>query len=305
MHLRTLLAVLAFVMVAPLGASELSILYRSAVKSVVSLEIQDPFGNMTKYGSGFFVADGCAIATNYHVIRGGYRVRYGAQKNAETITAPKVRVDRKKDLAVIRVSKCGSPLQLAPELPEVGEEVFAIGNPQGLNDSLSNGVISGIRTEGTQLLQTTAPISPGSSGGPLISIDGKVVGITTFYLVEGQSLNFAIPSQDILELLEKGMAVSLAEEFPDRGDPRSVAAAFFFALHRKDVGKAIDLVEPRYQTEFEQAMRSNAPSIPKDAVLKVAEGKPIGGAPHSEVSIEGTGIGIDVVKYRDGWWVTK
>lgn len=285
---------------------ELTVLYKESAESVVFLEVQDPFGNVTKYGTGFFVGDGCAIATNYHVVRGGFRVRYGVPKAAGTTLIPDVRVDREHDLAVIRVRECGKPLRLANELPEVGEAVFAIGNPQGLNYSLSNGVISGVRTEGIQLLQTTAAISPGSSGGPLIDMKGTVVGITTFYLVEGQSLNFAIPSQAVINLLVRsGDERNLAEEFPEKDEALSVAAAFLFAISENDVEKAISFVEPRYQTEFEEFIRSTPPTIPKNAVLKITEGKPIGGAAHSEISIVGENIGVDVVKYRDGWWVTK
>lgn len=304
MRLTIVLALLG-IACAPLSAAELTVLYRESSPSVVFVETQDPFGNTKKYGTGFFVADGCTVVTNYHVIHGGYRIRYGADKNRGTILVPQVRVDREQDLAIIRVADCGKPLPLASSLPEIGEAVFAIGNPHSLNYSLSTGVISGLRMEGMRLLQTTAAISPGSSGGPLINMDGAVVGITTFYLAEGQNLNFAIAAQEIIELLGTGEDRSLAEEFPDRDDPLSVAAAFFFALHQHEPEKAISLVDRGQQTEFDNIIRSSPPSIPKNATLRLEEGQPIGGMPHAEVSIEGSSIGIDLVKYHDGWWVTR
>src|ERR1035438_8100458 len=87
---------------------------------------------------------------------------------------------------------------------QVGEEVVAIGNPLSLESTVSNGIISGIRTveeEGGKFVQVTTPISPGSSGGPLFNMAGEVVGITTLYLEGGENLNFAIPINDAKLLL--------------------------------------------------------------------------------------------------------
>ena len=79
---------------------------------------------------------------------------------------------------------------------EVGDPVYAVGAPQGLELSLSNGLVSGIREyNGTEYIQTTAPISQGSSGGGLFDAQGRLVGITTMFLKEGQNLNFAIPAE--------------------------------------------------------------------------------------------------------------
>jgi S1-C subfamily serine protease len=86
----------------------------------------------------------------------------------------------------------------------VGEEVVAIGNPLSLESTVSNGIISGIRTveeEGGKFLQVTTPISPGGSGGPLFNMAGEVVGITTVYIKSGENLNFAIPINDAKRLL--------------------------------------------------------------------------------------------------------
>jgi S1-C subfamily serine protease len=82
---------------------------------------------------------------------------------------------------------------------QVSEEVVAIGNPLSLESTVSNGIVSGIRTskeQGGKFLQTTAPISPGSSGGPLLNMAGDVVGINTMYFEGGENLNFAISVND-------------------------------------------------------------------------------------------------------------
>ena len=95
------------------------------------------------------------------------------------------------------------------ELPEVGARVYAIGNPKGLANTFSEGLISGIREDG-EVIQTTAAISAGSSGGPLINAEGEVVGVTTSVLVGGQNLNFAVPTNRVIRLLaNRGELVSL------------------------------------------------------------------------------------------------
>lgn len=97
---------------------------------------------------------------------------------------------------------CPPSLAISPEKPSVGEPIFAIGNPEGLEGTLSNGIISAVRTVGTgQLLQITAPISPGSSGGPVLNQSGQVVGIAVAKFKEGESLNFAVPVSYLSDLL--------------------------------------------------------------------------------------------------------
>ena len=95
------------------------------------------------------------------------------------------------------------PLKLATAaLPPVGTKVFAIGNPLGFANTMSDGLISGIREiDHVEMIQISAPISPGSSGGPLLADNGKVVGVTTSGIKGGQNLNFAIPASRVADLL--------------------------------------------------------------------------------------------------------
>lgn len=89
------------------------------------------------------------------------------------------------------------------KLTEVGETVFAVGNPKGLEGTFSQGIVSSIRDiDNKQLLQITAPISPGSSGGPVLNSKGEVVGVSVATFKGGQNLNFAIPSCYLTELLK-------------------------------------------------------------------------------------------------------
>ena len=114
--------------------------------------------------------------------------------------------DKTRDVAIIKAHGNGfKTLTLGDsDRLQVGEEVVAIGNPLSLESTVSNGIVSAIRTiedEGGKFVQITAPISPGSSGGPLFNMAGRVVGITTSHLRNGENLNFAVPINDVKPML--------------------------------------------------------------------------------------------------------
>jgi serine protease Do len=145
-------------------------------------------------GSGFFISsDGIAVS-NYHVFEGtsqGLEVIKLA--SGEELKLSKVLAKNKeKDYIVFKVNSYSEKnfIPVAKNLPEIGEDVFAIGNPQGLEHTLSSGIISGYR-DNNNIIQTTAEITHGSSGGPLLNMRGEVVGITSSGLGEA-NLNFAV-----------------------------------------------------------------------------------------------------------------
>ena len=147
------------------------------------------------------------VVTNYHVIASGdsavVKFPDGNIFPVDGILA----ANKVRDLAVIKThGRAFKVLTLGnSDQVEIGAEVVAIGNPLSLESTVSNGIVSGIRTdqeEGGKFLQVTAPISPGSSGGPLFNMAGEVVGITTMYLQGGENLNFAIPVNDAKRLLQ-------------------------------------------------------------------------------------------------------
>ncbi len=132
--------------------------------------------------------------------------------------------DKIRDLAIIKIhGKTFPALTLGnSDQIQVGEEVVAIGNPLGLELTVSNGILSGVRQtkeEGT-FLQTTAPISHGSSGGPLFNMSGEVIGINTLYLEGGENLNFAIPVNDAKRLLLNQSAKLQA--LPNEAEPEEI-----------------------------------------------------------------------------------
>jgi hypothetical protein len=171
--------------------------------STVLLTTQDKAGQPLLLGSGFFVAEH-VIATNFHVIRGaakGYG-RLVGHKVGFSITGV-VGIDKDRDLALLSVDVKAPPLRLANSGPaEVGDNIYAVGNPEGLEGTFSQGLVSGIRHRGADsILQITAPISPGSSGGPVLNSKGEVVGVAVSTCTEGQNLNFAVPAAYLAQLL--------------------------------------------------------------------------------------------------------
>jgi S1-C subfamily serine protease len=119
--------------------------------------------------------------------------------------------DAARDLAIVRVEAPYAGLPLADDRPLVGETVLAIGNPLGFEATVSAGIVSGLRLlEGNEMLQITAPISPGSSGGPVIDPFGAVLGVSTLTFTKGQNLNFAVPARYLRELLHAPRPMSLA-----------------------------------------------------------------------------------------------
>ena len=113
---------------------------------------------------------------------------------------------RERDLVILKISGGGAPTLTFgnSEMVQVGQTVYAAGNPQGLEGTFSQGIVSSIRELGTdKLLQITAPISPGSSGGPVLNSKGQVIGVSVATFRGGQNLNFAIPSDYLKALLGK------------------------------------------------------------------------------------------------------
>ena len=177
---------------------------RKAFSSTVLLVMEDVDGQPLSLGSGFFVGIG-KIASNLHVVEGavrGYAKQIG-QKTKHDLQGI-VAVDRKRDLVVLKIGDTDSSvLPLGDsDFVQVGESVYAVGNPQGLEGTFSQGIVSGIRSIGPdKLLQITAPISPGSSGGPVLNGSGEIVGVSVATFKGGQNLNFAIPSNYLKALI--------------------------------------------------------------------------------------------------------
>ena len=201
-------------------------LFEDASPAVVRVLAFDRFGRTSVQGSGFVVSRDGLVVTNYHVVRGASRLEIVLASEARFDVARIEAADPASDLALLRpVGKGLQALELADDDEiKVGLPVVAIGSPQGLTNTLSQGLISGLREADRDLtlIQTSAPISPGSSGGPLLLGNGRVAGVTTLYLLEGQNLNFAVPASRVRRLLGR----------PIVGTPQPAVAALSPWLQR-------------------------------------------------------------------------
>jgi hypothetical protein len=177
---------------------------QNAFPSVVLLVMEDANSQPVSLGSGFFVKDDI-VATNLHMIEGAARgcAKIVGHKPKYEI-AGIVGIDTQRDLAPLKITGVKAPSLTFGDINQVavGDEVYAIGSPQGLEGTFSQGIVSSIRQVGSDILfQITAPISPGSSSGPVLNAQGKVVGIAVATFKGGQNLNFAIPASYLGVLL--------------------------------------------------------------------------------------------------------
>lgn len=200
---------------------------RKVLPSVVLIKVYNHVGEPIGLGSGFLIRKN-VVVTNFHVIRGASSATVTLVGNSTPLKVEGVvGIDVVRDLALIRLEQdAGVPLVLADigEL-EIGEDIYVFGNPRGLEGSISNGIVSskGTRSiEGEELIQITAPISPGSSGGPVVNRQGQVIGVAAASLRGGQNLNFAVPAPFLSLLLANMHSVSPmnAASVSTTSDPR-------------------------------------------------------------------------------------
>jgi len=172
--------------------------------STVLIVTEDNQGVILGYGSGFLVKENI-IVTNHHVINGasnGY-VKFINEDEIYDIEGVLAH-NENRDLAVLQISFSGKSnfISYATSPPEIGEEIYALGNPMGLEGTFSDGIVSGIRNyDEATLFQITAPISPGNSGGPVVNSKSQLIGVATSFLAGGQNLNFAVPYSYVKEIL--------------------------------------------------------------------------------------------------------
>ena len=213
------LAILALAAaIAPANAAEndAAAVFEKAKKSVVVVRVFDADDNQSAQGSGVITAEN-EVTTNCHVVENAVRVEVVRQGEEKPIAAEVANGDVGRDLCLLSVKGLtdAAKIRNAKDLT-VGENVYAIGSPQGLEFSISGGIVSQLRALGGSppLIQTDASISEGSSGGGLFDGEGNLVGITTFYYRGGQNLNFAIPSEWIADARLNQSPFSESESAP-------------------------------------------------------------------------------------------
>jgi tetratricopeptide (TPR) repeat protein len=236
-------------------------LVRRIKPSAVAIETFDSRGEKLSRGSGFFIAAD-RVVTNRHVIDNAFRAEVHSYNGSVYPVRGVIAVDAEGDLALLRVEAPANqvrPLLLDKTSPQEGESVVVIGNPFGLEGSVTNGIVSAVRDIPTfgRIIQITAPISPGSSGSPVVNMQGQVIGVATLQITGGQSVNFAIPSERISQL-QSGTLLSLSDLVATTGRNKRAKAVQSFRdglsfLSKDDCENALPYFEKAVESDSNYA----------------------------------------------------
>ena len=265
---------------------------KKALASTVLLVMEDANGQPLSLGSGFFIRNN-QVATNLHVVKGasrGYAKLVGQKTkyDIEGVTA----VDAERDLVILKISVSGTQvISLGDsDTVQVGSPIYAVGNPRGLEGTFSQGIISSIRKVGTdKILQLTAPISPGSSGGPVLNDKGHVIGVSVATFRGGQNLNFAIPSNYLKKLMEQIGPVKPLSQAKLAGSKRSILTdlggrsaegvnggklTWKYPLF-PSIGNSTDPISGDYTFSLRNRLRTNVRNVYCFVIFYDAQGDPI------------------------------
>ncbi len=195
-------------------------IFDSCSPAVICIETYDANEKPCALGSGFFITDNGVAVTNFHVLEDATFAVAKLGSNWYTVMGV-LYFDKELDFAVIKTNATNVPYLNIGDSSDIysGDEIYTIGNPQGLTNTISNGIISNPkRDDFNGMIQITAPISSGSSGGALLNSRGEVIGITTGTLTSGQNLNFAVPISEVvnkneLSTIESKYNMFTMEEF--------------------------------------------------------------------------------------------
>ncbi|PIV43517.1 MAG: hypothetical protein COS27_04730 [Nitrospirae bacterium CG02_land_8_20_14_3_00_41_53] len=200
-------------------------IFKENSKAVVVVIAYDKQDKPISQGSGFIVRPDGAIVTNYHVISNAVDIKVKVGDKLLKVEGL-LHIDKENDIVILKAKgKDLSVIKIGDiEKVSVGEKVYVISSPEGLENTISDGVLSGIREldPKRKILQITAPISKGSSGGPVFNKNGEVIGIATFLIEEAQNLNFAIPVNLIKDKISARKVAALKDV--DIEDYKKIAA---------------------------------------------------------------------------------
>jgi S1-C subfamily serine protease len=241
---RTALVAVVLAMGASARAQDLKALAQALKTSVVVLETDEAFGEPTGIGTGFFISPEGRIATNHHVIEGAQAIVARTHDRRRIRVEAVVATDEENDLAILRAEPGAYvPLALGESSSvESGERVVVLGNPLGLDFTLSEGIVSAVRAanelkeDGLDLphVQISAPISFGSSGSPVLNLSGEVIGVVASGYMSSQNLNFAVPVDFLRALSEVADRNPEGSRLPTRwvlaARNLGISAAFFLAI---------------------------------------------------------------------------
>ena len=221
--------------------------------SVVIVFTYDNKGEFLQLGSGFFISQNGDIITNYHLLYGANSAEIRTSDGKTYPITYIIAGDEQNDIIRLSVdipSEYVLPLSLSETIPEIGERIIVYDNPLELEYTVSDGIVFSVREifNYDKIIQITAPISPGSSGSPVLNMNGEVIGIATFQMIEGRNLNFAIPSKRIASLNLAGeKKTSVGEELFEQEEKDKKDFDYAYEAY----GKALYFTDKR---EYEKAL---------------------------------------------------
>lgn len=235
----------------------------NALAAVVEV-IASTEGKPSKSGTGFGLSADGLIATNAHLVTRASTISVRTLSGAEYRVKKVLRQDSSTDVALIQLDAKNIPhLKLSTSEIKTGLTVMVVGNPQGLNGSASEGIVSAVRrgkTEQETRIQITAPISSGSSGSPVLDLHGEVIAMVSSKLVDGDALGFAIPSSIIANAIDSSKDLGT-------NDDTSLFGNFMYSFkpdHSKD---------PVMQ-QVEKVYRGDSHALAIDAMLTASKSHP-------------------------------
>jgi S1-C subfamily serine protease len=269
--------------------------------SVVLITVECRDGSAVS-GSGFFVGERL-VATNRHVVEcgDGGNIKYVGKDAIFPVVARWFPPDEELDLALLKVGGAGKPALSLSDGRDVSiaSKVYAAGAPKGLEGTFSDGIVSSVR-QSEKLIQHTAPISPGSSGGPLVDEYGRVIGINTLIARDGQNLNFAVPVQYLktfLGLISSGKI--LAEKPIDKPGKRNTVAGGAPSKPRDPISPESTRPRPTYPSK--RALSSQDLAIAGKAVESLRRLRDGWSNTDLELVLDGGVLGGDWKKDRQNY----
>lgn len=252
-NLFNLIALIIISILSPaISLADADRIYKENSNAVVVIETYDKYGEPIGQGSGFIVRQDGAVVTNYHVISDAVdiKVRVGNKVlNVEGL----LHIDKENDIVILKAK--GEKLQTVKigdiQKLSVGEKVYVISSPKGLENTISEGILSRIREidPKMKILQITAPVSRGSSGGAVFNKNGEVIGIATFIIEEAQNLNFAMPVNLIKDKITTKKVIAL-KDAEIEGYKKSAEYWFTLGITYVSLGRYKEAVEA-----YKQAIR--------------------------------------------------
>ena len=281
---KCLLAAILFLITAPAAAdNDLPALVRSIRPAIVTVVVYDIDRNVANIGTGFFIDRSGHMITNHHVLVGKYSAEIRTFDGKTYPIDRVVSVNPSADLIKVSVDIPSNEvwwINVSPKLPAIAEQIVVVGSPMGLEQTVSEGIISSIRSIPAvgNFFQMSAPISRGSSGSPVVNMHGEVVGVATFQFLQGQNLNFAISSQSILELETRPGRQTLSEWTYESAADKSQLTA---ELCQKGYSFSINGEDQKALQYFQKATEAN----PKDSLAWAGLGYCHAGLKNHEAAI--------------------